>query len=54
MGASPRPKSGGSEVGGRLRQLTQERAALKEAWEKRNKQLKQCSELQVQIIMYMQ
>ncbi len=47
VGATPRPKSGGSEVGGRLRQLTQERAALKESWEKRNKQLKQCSELQV-------
>ena len=31
----------------RMKQLTQERAALRDAWEKRSKQLKQCSELQV-------
>lgn len=30
----------------RMRQLTQDREALREAWEKRSKQLKQCSELQ--------
>ena len=29
-----------------MRQLTQDREALREAWEKRSKQLKQCSELQ--------
>ena len=43
---STSPKSGG-EVSERTHLLTQERAALKEAWEKRGKQLKQCSELQV-------
>ena len=31
----------------RMRQLTNERASLKEIWERRNKQLKQCSELQL-------
>ena len=30
-----------------MKQLTMERAALRDAWEKRSKQLKQCSELQV-------
>ncbi len=34
-------------VAERMRQLTTERASLKESWEKRNKQLKQCSELQL-------
>lgn len=30
-----------------MRQLTNERASLKETWERRNKQLKQCSDLQL-------
>lgn len=34
-------------VADRMRQLTTERATLKESWERRNKQLKQCSELQL-------
>ncbi len=34
-------------VAERMRQLTKERASLKETWERRNKQLKQCSELQL-------
>ena len=29
-----------------MRQLTQEREALRDSWDKRSKQLKQCSELQ--------
>ena len=29
-----------------MRQLTKERALLREVWERRNKQLKQCAELQ--------
>ena len=35
------------DVRERMKQLTMERAALRDAWEKRSKQLKQCSELQV-------
>lgn len=35
------------EVKERMQQLAQELAALKESWEKRNKELKQSSELQV-------
>ena len=31
----------------RSRELTQDKVAVKEAWEKRSKQLKQCSELQL-------
>ena len=40
---------GGGEVQERAQQLVTERQALREAWEKRNKKLKQCCELQVQI-----
>ena len=36
-----------SSIANRMRQLTKERAKLKELWERRNKQLKQCSELQL-------
>jgi len=35
------------EVKERMKQLSQERAAVKEAWENRNKLLKQCTDLQV-------
>lgn len=34
-------------VADRMRQLTSERASLRESWERRNKQLKQCCEQQV-------
>ena len=37
----------GEKIAERMRQLTTERANLKESWERRNKQLKQCSDLQV-------
>jgi hypothetical protein len=36
-----------SAVDDRMHQLTNERASLKDSWERRNKQLKQCSELQL-------
>ena len=35
------------EVRERMRQLSQERASLREAWEGRNRMLKQCNELQL-------
>ena len=35
------------EVKERMKQLSQERAAVKEAWENRNEILKQCTDLQV-------
>ena len=38
---------GSGEVGERMKQLGQERVTLREAWEGRNKQLKQSSELQL-------
>ena len=41
------PSRGGEEVQERALQLVTERQALREAWEKRNKKLKQCCELQV-------
>lgn len=44
---SPSRDRGGEEVLERAQQLVTERQALKEAWEKRNKKLKQCCELQV-------
>ncbi len=37
------------EVTERIQQLTQEVASLKDAWEKRNKKLKQSNDLQVRI-----
>ena len=40
---------GGRDVQERAQQLVTERQALREAWEKRNKKLKQCCELQVQL-----
>ena len=36
-----------TKIADRMRQLTTERASLRESWERRNKQLKQCSELQL-------
>lgn len=44
---SPSRDRGGEEVLERAQQLMTERQALKDAWEKRNKKLKQCCELQV-------
>ena len=35
------------EVKEKMKQLSQERTAVKEAWENRNKLLKQCTDLQV-------
>lgn len=37
------------EIQERFRQLTNERAELKDLWERRNKQLKQSSDLQVRV-----
>ena len=36
-----------AEVKERMKLLSQERAAVKEAWENRNKLLKQCTDIQV-------
>lgn len=45
--SSASSKSSEDSISSRMRQLTTDRASLKESWEKRNKQLKQCSELQL-------
>ena len=46
VSSNPSTKSNEELVQERMRQLTQEREALRDSWDKRSKQLKQCSELQ--------
>lgn len=46
---SSRPGSHNERVEERMRGVATQREALREAWERRNKELKQCSELQVSI-----
>ena len=41
-----------AEVRERMKLLSQERAAIKEAWENRNKLLKQCTDVQVMVICF--
>ena len=41
---------GTAEVRERMKQLSQDRAALKEDWDRRNKQLKQWLDLQVCVV----
>ena len=46
MSSNASTKNSEDLVQDRMRQLTNDREALREAWDKRSKQLKQCSELQ--------